>query len=590
MEFFIYETDELKEIVSNCSYQELIKFTKYVNEVAPGRLDIKKISSTRKTALVNYLVELLAKNKNILNISKKLLSTPLASYLYTTIVWEHTALDTAIVASEFDVNFPKIEAGGSYGVNEDYLSGILGLIIRATRQSGGYYYGEDMDVLSISRNVIPLLKIVLPVPDDFNLEAVQNPKDTVYSYTNENEIFNFISIASDMLKNDLVEFGKTGEKPLAKSLNILKLSSGINEFYSEKKLDSYATDMLTRSFSYYYWASKKFKNSELDTLKEFVSDKFEDKYYFFITRILASHLKKVRYDHHYGSEVQLFRVLMTIIMGLPKDSWVEVENILKYSKYRELNFHLEYKGKTDNYILDNEDGYYSCEKSYLQLFFNPVLKGSFFYLASLGLMEIKYDEPKSESNVKAKGKEYISVWDGLKYIKLTELGKYIFGLTNSYEQKSIKKVKTQLKFDEYKPIITIEASDTISQAKLDSFTEKYDENRYILNHAKIFKDCKTIKALELKIDSFYKNIEPNPPQVFKDFFDEIKRNQNLLKRDLKQVVIELKDNKKLLNLFMKNKKLQELVIKAQGYKVIVLKENISKLTKIVKDNGFFVEF
>ena len=41
---------------------------------------------------------------------------------------------------------------------------------------------------------------------------------------------------------------------------------------------------------------------------------------------------------------------------------------------------------------------------------------------------------------------------------------------------------------------------------------------------------------------------------------------------------------------MKNKKLQELVIKAQGYKVIVLKENISKLTKIVKDNGFFVEF
>ena len=43
----------------------ILKFTKYINDVAPGRLDIKKISSTRKAALVNYLVELLAKNKNV---------------------------------------------------------------------------------------------------------------------------------------------------------------------------------------------------------------------------------------------------------------------------------------------------------------------------------------------------------------------------------------------------------------------------------------------------------------------------------------------------------------------------------------------
>jgi len=41
---------------------------------------------------------------------------------------------------------------------------------------------------------------------------------------------------------------------------------------------------------------------------------------------------------------------------------------------------------------------------------------------------------------------------------------------------------------------------------------------------------------------------------------------------------------------MNNHKLQELFIKAEGYRIIVLKENIPKVTKIVKDNGFFVEF
>jgi hypothetical protein len=41
---------------------------------------------------------------------------------------------------------------------------------------------------------------------------------------------------------------------------------------------------------------------------------------------------------------------------------------------------------------------------------------------------------------------------------------------------------------------------------------------------------------------------------------------------------------------MRNQKLQELLIKAEGYRIIVFKEDVSKITRIVKDNGFFVEF
>jgi hypothetical protein len=41
---------------------------------------------------------------------------------------------------------------------------------------------------------------------------------------------------------------------------------------------------------------------------------------------------------------------------------------------------------------------------------------------------------------------------------------------------------------------------------------------------------------------------------------------------------------------MKNKKLQELIVKAQGYKILVLQKNIAKVSKILKENGFFVEF
>jgi hypothetical protein len=68
------------------------------------------------------------------------------------------------------------------------------------------------------------------------------------------------------------------------------------------------------------------------------------------------------------------------------------------------------------------------------------------------------------------------------------------------------------------------------------------------------------------------------------------KESNVMNQNLKQIVIELKDNKRLLNLFMTNQNLQKLFIKAEGYRIIVLKNDIPKVTKIVKDNGFFVEF
>jgi len=66
-----------------------------------------------------------------------------------------------------------------------------------------------------------------------------------------------------------------------------------------------------------------------------------------------------------------------------------------------------------------------------------------------------------------------------------------------------------------------------------------------LSYSKVFRDCKTYSTLTKKIDGFYK------------IFD---------------------------------KKLQELIIKASGYRILVLKDNIPKVTKIIKDNGFFIEF
>ena len=595
MKFLQLSQKEVKERLNNCLNTELIEFMKYVEELTGSKSQFQNIYSVKKRAIVDYLSVILTTPTLVTRIYEKLTATEFAMFVYENLVWESDFLATKDVLAKYNVKFLSQDSryGSSITPQKDEL-----LFIQREESS---YYSDAYDILTLRGKFKIILRMVFPIPPEAELFVVNDADslNSYFTYSNEEHIFNFINLISEMLKNNLVEFGKTNEKPLGKTLNMLKSSTQIAEFYNDKKLSLLATDMLTRSFSYYYWHIKGFKGKEIDTLRNFLITQFDDKMNFFITRIFLSHLKKVRYDSWYSKQSSLFNTLKFIISELPKDGWIEMQNIVKFCKYKDIRIDLDRPHKTAEYNLECEvitdDGieiqtFYADDRNYNVLFFEPILKASFFYLGALGLFELKYDEPYSSYTISAKGKAYISQWDSLEFVRLSELGKYIFGFSDSYEQKVIEKKTTSLKFDEYKPIITVDEQDTLSLAKLESYCDKYDENRYILSYAKIFKDAKTKKALEIKIDGFYNNIESNPPKVFKDFLDEINKNSNLLKRDLKQVVIELGNNKKLLNLFMKNKKLQELVIKAQGFRIIVLKENIPKLTKIVKDNGFFVEF
>lgn len=595
MKFLQLTKDEIKKNLNSCLYTELIEFTKYIADVLEDDFNLKKIYSIQKIILVDRLSIILSTSLLVEKIYHKLAATDASKYLYENLIWETNSVETRDVEKQFGIAFLSNKSGAWHSITDQKDEFLF--IQREEKD----HYNYTTDQLSLRGNFKSILKMVVPVPVEIELLPITDAETlrSYFTYSNEENIFDFINAISDMLKNNLVEFGKTNEKPLSKTLTMLKNTTQIKEFYEDKKLSTFASDMLTRSFSYYYWKVKDSKSKEIDVLKDFVNMQFADKMDFFITRIFLSHLKKVRYDSWYTRQSSLFLTLKLIISEVPKDAWIDMNNIIKFCKYRDIRIDIEQSRKTEGYYLEGEiigdtkieeARFYADDIHYNTLFLEPILKASFFYLGALGLFELKYDEPYSPYRVRAKGKPYISSWDSLEFVKLSKLGEHIFGFSDSYEQKAITKKATTLKFDEYKPIIIVDEKDTLSLAKLDSYCDKYDKNRYILSYSKIFKDCKSSKALELKIEHFYKNIESHPPKVFKNFFDEIKRNSNLLKRDLKQVVIELDKNEKLLNLFMQNNKLQELVIKAQGFRVLVLKENIPKLTKLVKEHGFFVEF
>lgn len=586
---------ELKGIVSSLYKKDFILLLDFISDILNDLPFLKLPNFVQKKLLINQakhsdfaelFIILFDNDDFIIKLYKKLSQDEHSKKLYEILIWEQSEYSTDLAISDLKIKLEKYEFE-HYASENEQLQESLSLISREIY----YNSGHDIDNLYISAELRKLLKLAFPFPDDYNMNIIEKTDKTDYTYTNENEVLNFIDTIEKLLQNNLIEFSKTNEKPLLKSLNILKSTSGINEFFTQdKKLNNVATDMLTRSFAYYYYTNRRFRDTKMETLKEFVSLQFNDKLTFYISRIFTSHLKKIRFDEYYTTQSELFIITKNIINDIPKDGWVNFDNILKYCRYREYRFDFESKYKTGQYYLESDDTEIYAKEHYDIIVFEPVLKAIFFYLASLGVVELKYNTPTSPYTIKGKNKSFISMWDQLKYIKFTKLGLFLFDFTKNYEVVDIKKDIPKLKFDQYKPIITVDCSDTIMLAKLEPYCEQIDVNRYILKHSKIFKECQTYKALELKIEAFYNNIEQDLPKVFIKFFDDIKIRSNMLKSDLDYVVIKLEKDKELLNLFMSNKKLQDLILKVEGYRVMVLKSNINKFTTIVKNNGYFVEF
>ncbi|WP_297440799.1 hypothetical protein [Sulfurimonas sp.] len=594
MKFLEVSEKTIRSSVAACTKVEIDEFVKVFKTLFREDEELAKryLKLRKKEEYIDFLTHIfitpnlraklyafLAKDKHIVDI-------------YKLLVWEHKVLDREMFVLTTGCQIENHTPNYYFRHKVESLGGKLSLICHSIYQT----YDTFEDIIYIEHKIRSLLKFIIPLPDDYDILDA-NPSTDAIMYNNEAGVLDFIKTIFPMLQNNLVDFGKTEIKPLTKTLTLLKNSTISEEFYSAKECNTLATDMLTRSFYNFYKKNKHFKTEPYEALLDFYDALIQNRLDFMISRILLAHLKKVRYDSYYQSERQLFMALSIVMDAMRDKEFVSVENILNFFKYRDIEVHIDSLHKEREYIIncdisEQESNTLSVrEYHYTELMFEPMIKGGLFYYAALGVVEIIYKEPKSPYKITVKGKKYLTCFDSIEYVKLTSLGRYIFGIEKKYDYipQQIKKQKDII-FDTFKPIITVDKSDVVTSAKLDSFCDKLTNEKYQLSYSKLFKDVKSKKGLELKIESFYKTIEPNPPQVFKDFFDEVLQNANQLKKETKLVVLSLQNNPKLLNLFMQNKKIQQLITKAQGYKIVIEKENVVKLTKLIKDNGFFVEF
>ncbi|MEM9884508.1 MAG: hypothetical protein AAF849_01350 [Bacteroidota bacterium] len=369
-------------------------------------------------------------------------------------------------------------------------------------------------------------------------------------------------------KLNLVEFFPNSKEKVLKTLRSYLLA-GMAVTLSQRQMQGETPELLRDTI---------FKNNYIH--------RFES------TPIVLSHLKGmgyVDYNELNSVESEMFQILRK----MPVDQWISYENIDSYMRYNILEvkpvseytasnkLYYQYKDSTASYYTDK---HYIRSGQYRRSIIEPFVKGTFFFFASFGLVDIAYNEP----NVETLGKTSFSPYDELKYVRLTSLGFYVTGITNTYvPPKGAAGLEILLSKDSL--TIIVDEADEVADTMLEPYATRVSPTRFQTDYRIFLRECRSKKELEGKIKLFQQFISDDLPKNWEDFFNELRQKIDPLKEIKNLRIFKIPtDNDKLIKLIARDAKLKKLVIKAEGYHLLIEKGNMSAFKKRLQEFGYFL--
>ena len=311
-----------------------------------------------------------------------------------------------------------------------------------------------------------------------------------------------------------------------------------------------------------------------------------------IIPLLIPHVKGVRYNDVDFSKFEDLTVMVWNILTREEymDKWIPVERIL-------------------HDVLEMEDGYYNLHlfsfydygTSYLKMKNNckdgdlihygnlkdelciPSLKGILLMLVAVGLLDVVYRDYDLED---------VSWVDWLKSVRITNLGKYVFGLSKTYTSPCSEDVHRNIfDVDPDRLMLRVTAEDTPYVAYLKEVATSIGCNRFVFSYDSFLRNSSSKKDVENKIDFFKQFITSDLSPIWEDFFKKLLVRCSPLQSasDKKYDIYKVNpDNKELLYLLSTDEKLKKYVVRAEGFLILVESRYKSEFSKRLKGLGYML--
>lgn len=480
----------------------------------------------------------------------------------------------------------KLES--NYDINKDLKEEFLFFKGDKDNKKGEYLF-LDYDIIRVIRKF-------MDKPLDYDIVPVEKI-DTPLFNSNENEIIENLKMYLDFYMEGGISLSNSS-KILKESKVNMKKYCNITEYYQDAKdLDFLKTETLALFF---FLAKEEYINQEyfkVSNIKNIINDFLDgvliksENYHF--TSLYLNYLKGIK--NIWKSKEEIKRGLATIkniIAEIPTDKAVSIENIIKSILYKDEFIEIIAVKDAYDYIYINEANYertkiLSYEK-YLMYVAIPFIKSVFFILGALGVFEIYYDYPSISNSLYLKN-GYLSKYDGIKYVKFTELGRYCFGRVDEYDFKNAKE-DGEVLLDEDRLIATIVGDAPVQTMYLQRVATKIAANKYKFTKETFIKGVNSFADIKGRVDEFYAKISSEPYKLWQDFFEEILEKSSAIKAENEFVVLKLKNDKDLIQTITRDERFKPLMLKGEDYHLLVKTENVSEIISLFKEHGYYVNF
>ncbi|MDM8542360.1 HEAT repeat domain-containing protein [Desulfococcaceae bacterium HSG9] len=626
---------EIVKAVDDCYTKTVLKtiYNTYLHQFyKPDDFDVKggfTLNKLIKTKLVRAFAYILTDKETLAELISQMPSG--VKTVLDTLVWEggeHLAQNFIINKHNLNppiITYKKETRFGSHIKKVSSLGQAYRIFpFRSDYQysGGGIYYDYYLYLPDMLRTIF---KTRLSPPPEYHLSSAKTTGKTDFVHEDRDRILSRIKLFCAYIAQGNLKYSKNGEKILKTSIKQMAKYCDIHEFYDpkDKCLGVLKTSLIIDFLTCYGNVGKPVlkgagasmaKSESHVFLKRLFTAFFNDTPKFggyYLNRMLF-HLKGVHNikSGYHGQECRknehTVRVSLTAVLRLmiknAGDSyqWISVSDIIKYCLYRDIDLEIIDRSFASRYLsFDSEsDSGFSSRQIYIgpslynDAVITPLVKGVLFLSACFGIIDIAYDTPQND-RVRKKKLDYLSVFDGLRYVRPTELGAYVLGITNVYKTATEKQSTADdcvLWPDEERLLIRIKGQDRLKTMILDKLAEKVSANSYKVTFQSFLKECTGEKDIHAKIKLFKEHITSDPPQIWQDFLNAVVNKIDPLspQPDMHVFRFSALENQELIALMARDDVLKKYILKAEDYHIVVRSANLLKVKKRLGEFGYFI--
>lgn len=426
--------------------------------------------------------------------------------------------------------------------------------------------------------------------------AVLPDKLTVFNA--EADLFQEIPILNNLRESGMLTLGRTHffTAKLRKALDKARINNfNLNEKstkYYEETLRSYyliITYLLTCERTYDHVINSA---SPLQLIQLCVKYVFDHTSKF--CKLFLPHITCIDrdYDYSHRNTNRLMRSFKRSLLTLKSSMWVSIEQVLYQTRcffdhktyvsiliqeptsYYNIGFKLHDK---------NADEPIKYDEIITRVTYQSI-KSVLLAMASWGIIEIAYD-PTTTGN----GPSYLT--DALRYVRLTNLGKYVLGEAKSYQLPATM-VNTCKDFELNADRLLIKVLNPNSKGSfaLEKIATPITSQLYRTDFSVFLKECNTKDDIVKNINLFKKYIANEPPQIWAGFFNAMLERSNALKKVRTSYItrsIDAKD-KELQDIIMHDPKLKQYILRAEGYVMLIEQAHLNDVNNILKTYGYTI--